>query len=83
MTRSVSPYEFYGAPTPIEDAAIVEHLFVAGETLSGLAHFYYEDWRLWRIIAGRNNIKDVRQITPGTILLIPEQPLEVGDFERN
>lgn len=74
--RSISPYEFYGAPTPPEDAVLIEHQFIAGETLSGLAHRYYDDWKLWRIIADRNNIADVRQIEPGTVLLIPEQPLE-------
>lgn len=79
--RSISPFEYYGAATPIEDALLIEHLFVAGETLSGLAHRYYDDWKLWRIIADRNEISDPRQIAPGTILLIPEQPLEIGIFE--
>ncbi len=76
LDRSVSPFEFYGVATPADDALLIEHLFVAGETLSGLAHRYYDDWRLWRIIAERNEIIDPRQIAPGTILLIPERPLE-------
>ena len=79
--RSISPFEFYGAANPTSDALLVEHLFVAGDTISGLAHRYFGDWKLWRIIADRNNISDVRQIAPGTILLIPEQPLEIGVFE--
>ncbi len=74
--RSVSPYEYYGAPAPIADAALTEHLFVAGETISGVAHRYYDDWRLWRVIAERNKIADVRRIAPGTTLLIPQRPLE-------
>lgn len=83
LDRSVSPFEFYGTITSVEDAILIEHLFVAGETISGLAQRYYDDWRLWRIIAERNKIGDVRQVAPGTILLIPERPLETGDFERN
>lgn len=80
-SRSISPFEYYGAPTPIENALLIEHLFVARETLSGLAHRYYDDWKLWRIIAERNNIADPRQIAPGAVLLIPEQPLEIGIYE--
>ena len=79
--RSISPFERYGTATPAEDSQLTEHLFVAGETVSGLAHRYYDDWRLWRLIADRNNLGDVRQIAPGTILLIPALPLETGAFE--
>lgn len=74
--RSVSPYEYYGAASPAGDATLTEHLFVAGETVSGLAHRYYDDWTLWRVIATRNKIRDVRRITSGTTLLIPTRPLE-------
>jgi nucleoid-associated protein YgaU len=81
LSHSISPYEFYGTATPVEDSALVEHLFIDGETLSGLAHRYYEDWRQWRLIADRNDVIDPRQIVPGTILLIPERPLERGIFE--
>lgn len=81
--RSLSPYEFYGEPTPIEDTVLIEHLFTDGETISGLAHRYYGDWQLWRRIAERNQIEDVRRIAPGTVLLIPERPLELGVFEKN
>lgn len=81
--RSISPYEYYGEADSFEDASLVEHLFIAGETLSGLAKRYYDDWRLWRVIADRNALLDPRQITAGTILLIPTRPLETGDFERN
>lgn len=81
LLRSVSPYELYGTPISFEDAVLIEHLLVAGETVSGLAHRYYGDWRLWRIIAERNKITDPRQIAPGMVLLIPEEPLEIGVFE--
>lgn len=80
--RSVSPYERYGRPLPASDTYLAEHVFVAGETLSGLAHRYYEDWRVWRRIAERNSVTDPRAVAPGTVLLIPNRPLETGGFER-
>lgn len=80
--RSTSPFERFGQYVPVEDAALTEHLYTAGETLSGLAHRYYNDWRLWRVIADRNKILDPRQIQPGTILLIPERPRERNVLER-
>lgn len=81
QTRSISPYEYYGTASSFEDAVLIEHLFVDGETVSALAHRYYDDWRLWRLIAEHNKISDVRQIAPGTILLIPARPLEIGIYE--
>lgn len=79
--RSISPFERYGAATPVEDKLLVEHLFIAGETLSGLAARYYDDWRLWRLIADRNNVGDPRTVAVGILLLIPALPLETGVFE--
>ena len=79
--RSISPYERYGEQTPITAARLRQHLFVAGETLHGLAHRYLEDWRLWRLIADENGITDVRRVAPGTVLLIPVTPLQTGRFE--
>ncbi len=81
LSRSISPFERFGGYFPIEDAALTIHLFTGGETLSGLAHKYYGDWRLWRTIADRNKIADARQIAPGTQLLIPAPQLEIGAFE--
>ncbi len=83
LSRSVSPFERFGAYFPIEDAVLTVHLFVSGETLSGLAHKYYGDWRLWRTIADRNKILDPRRIAPGTQILIPELPPEIGTLARN
>ncbi|GEM_PF-2847362 len=82
IPRSISPYERLGHYVPVEDAYLTEHFFTEGETLSGLAHFYYGDWRKWRVIADRNKIKDPRQVETGTVLLIPQQPLQIGRFER-
>ncbi|HEY9286244.1 MAG TPA: LysM peptidoglycan-binding domain-containing protein [Pyrinomonadaceae bacterium] len=79
--RSVSPYERFGQSVPLSDTFLAEHVFVEGETLSGLAHRYFEDWRMWRLIAERNSVTDPRTVEPGTVLLIPNRPLE-GGFER-
>lgn len=79
--RSVSPYERFGVFRPDEDANLKEVVFRDGDTISGLAHREYGDWRLWRIIAERNKLEDVRQIPIGKILLIPERPLERGSLE--
>ena len=81
--RSISPYERFGNATPQADAELQEYTFVAGDTISGIAHRFYGDWRLWRTIADRNGITDVRTIEPGTVLLIPPRPLESGSFERH
>lgn len=81
MARSVSPYEEFGRFNPDEDANLIEHAFRDGDTISGLAHRYFGDWRLWRLIAVRNRIEDVRKIPIGKILLIPERPLERGRYE--
>lgn len=79
--RSVSPYEKYGATRSLDDAALQIHVFAATDSLSGIAQKYYGDWKLWRIIAERNNITDVRRIEVGTDLIIPRRPLARGRYE--
>jgi nucleoid-associated protein YgaU len=81
MSRSVSPFERYGRFHPETDSLLQEHVFRAGDTLSGLAHLYYGDWRLWRLIADRNQIIDARTIPIGTTLMIPKRPLEYRRYE--
>lgn len=81
MSRSISPFERFGEFLPQEDANLEEYTWNASDTISGLAHRRYGDWRLWRIIAERNGIADVRQIQLGTILIIPELPLQRSEFE--
>lgn len=82
QVRSISPYERWGEPAAWAPAAGArEHVYNATQTLSGLAHHYYGDWRLWRLIADANGIIDPRRIEPGTRLLIPPRPLERGAFE--
>lgn len=79
--RSITPYERFGESSPEADAHLQERVFRAGDTLSCIAHVAYGDWRLWREIADRNAIVDVRTIAPGTMLLIPPRPLESGAYE--
>ncbi|HXG23678.1 MAG TPA: hypothetical protein VNJ09_03915 [Chthonomonadales bacterium] len=79
--RSISPYERFGQYRPDEDANLEEYIWTDGDTITGLAHRKYGDWRLWRTIADRNQILDVRAIASGTVLLIPERPLEKGIYE--
>ena len=81
MSRSISPYESRGVFVPEADASLQEHVFNVSETLSGLAHLYYGDFSQWRLIADRNHIRDPRQVEPGTLLVIPELPLESGSFD--
>lgn len=81
MNRSIPPFERFGKFSPQTDANLVEHVFNASETITGIAHRRLGDWRLWRLIADRNGIVDVRQIAPGTRLLIPQKPLQRGRFE--
>lgn len=79
--RSISPFERYGAARPSGDASLQVHIFARTDNISALAQKYYGDWRLWRIIANRNKIADVRQIEIGTELIIPRRPLERGRYE--
>lgn len=79
--RSVSPFERFSQFTPEADAFLATHIYAAFETLSGLAHRYYGDWREWRRIADRNGIVDARRIAPGTALLIPAHAPRDGRFE--
>jgi nucleoid-associated protein YgaU len=79
--RSITPFERYSEPVPVEDAEAAPHVFKDGETLSGLAHLYYGDWRMWTDIADYNSIEDPRRIKAGTRLYIPPRPLQLGRFE--
>jgi nucleoid-associated protein YgaU len=79
--NTLTPYERFGQATPSPDAYLEEATFRAGDTLSGLAHTVYGDWRKWRVIADRNSIVDVRTIPIGTRLLVPPPPLESGRYE--
>lgn len=79
--RSISPFERYGKATPATDATLRIHVFARTDRISALAQKYYSDWRLWRLIATRNNLTDVRQIEIGTELIIPQKPLERGRYE--
>ena len=47
------------------------HVVQQGETLPLIAHDAYGDVDSWRVIADYNAISDVRQVAPGTVLLLP------------
>jgi nucleoid-associated protein YgaU len=79
--RDVSPFERFGASHPEADVHLEEYVVVAGDTITGIAYRRLGDWRLWREIADRNGLVDVRQLEPGTTLFIPERPLETGRYE--
>jgi nucleoid-associated protein YgaU len=79
--RSITPYERFGESNPDADAFLEEYSVKAGDTISGIAHRFYGDWRLWRLIADRNALVDVRELTVGATLLIPRKPLEQGRYE--
>lgn len=42
-----------------------------GDTLGWIAYQEYGDTKLWRVIADANRLRQVRHLTPGTILEIP------------
>jgi nucleoid-associated protein YgaU len=50
------------------------HMVLDGETLSGISYQYYGSVNKWQKIldANKNAIKDVKNLKPGTTLLIPE-----------
>lgn len=57
-----------GTPTPHRT-----HQVQAGDTLHALAARYYSDPTRWRDIATLNRISDPLDISPGTVLSIPER----------
>jgi nucleoid-associated protein YgaU len=81
MKRSTSPFERYGSANPNTDANLQLHTFIATDSLSSIAQKYYGDLQLWRLIAERNNIADVRNIEVGTVLIIPKRPHAKGIYE--
>lgn len=55
------------------------HVVSAGDTLSGIAHVYYEDAHAWRPIAIANGLDDPRQIDAGQSLRVPFLPFTDPD----
>jgi hypothetical protein len=47
------------------------HVVQEGENLTLIAFEAYQDAAYWRVIADGNNIHDVRNLTPGTVLALP------------
>ena len=47
------------------------HVVQQGETLPLIAHDAYGDAAGWRVIADYNRLSDVREVSPGTVLMLP------------
>jgi nucleoid-associated protein YgaU len=65
------PIVFY---TPRIPKAVIytEHVYVLGERIDQIAYKYYNDSKFWQLILDLNpSIKDINNITPGTVLKIP------------
>jgi nucleoid-associated protein YgaU len=78
--RNIPPYEKFGVAVPVTDARLRLHSWREGDRLSVLAEQYLGDWMRWRMIADRNKLADPRKVAVGTILVIPDIPLEEGDL---
>ncbi|HEY6327868.1 MAG TPA: LysM peptidoglycan-binding domain-containing protein [Blastocatellia bacterium] len=78
MAQNVSPFQQYGIALTAGPGANRVFVFRQGDTLSGLASKFYRDWTQWRLIANANNVLDPRQVEPGTVLMIPPLPLQMG-----
>jgi hypothetical protein len=50
------------------------HLVGEGESLSSIAHKFYQDASLWRPIAINNNIDNPADLSVGQALLVPQLP---------
>ncbi|HEX8177851.1 MAG TPA: LysM peptidoglycan-binding domain-containing protein [Pyrinomonadaceae bacterium] len=81
MGKSISPFRRYGQFNPQAEERLQIHVVAFGENIDGICHRYWGDRRFWREIADRNNISDPRRLEPGTILLIPEAPVESGLYD--
>ncbi len=70
---ALSPYARFAKP--VSDARPhVTHVMTGAETLPSIAAFEYNtgyDAELWRQIAEYNEIDELDELTPGTVLVIP------------
>jgi len=66
-------------PTSRTEALHSVHRLVHGETLDRIAATYYRDPSRWRLIAEANGIVNPLDLTPGTLLAIPEIPVRRRD----
>jgi hypothetical protein len=71
ITGYPKPVVFYeiGFDSPL---SFYEHHYVQGERLDQISNMYYNVPTLWWFIAQNNpTIKDINNITPGTIIRVP------------
>lgn len=71
VTSYPKPIVFYPMDMP-SSLSFYEHNYVEGERFDQLASNYYKNPKLWWYIAELNpHIKDINNITPGTVIRIP------------
>jgi hypothetical protein len=67
----VYPITFYSFDE-LDSISFSIHTYVSGETLQGISQVYYQNPSLWWTIAEYNpEVTDLFNITPGTLLRIP------------
>ena len=64
---------FYPKQNPTSGGAGGDRVWVVreGDTLAWIAYSEYNDATEWRVIADANGLTQVRQLVPGTVLVIP------------
>jgi len=64
---------FYPKQNPTSGSAGGERIWTVrdGDTLASIAYSEYSDPTLWRLIADANSLMRVRDLRPGTVLVIP------------
>jgi hypothetical protein len=70
VTEQLSP-ESFEAHELVGAGATPGEPSVAGQRLDEVAHQYYGDPSLWRLIASLNGIDDPMHVSPGTVLRLP------------
>jgi hypothetical protein len=65
---------FEALQTRVRDVRQVNHTVRAGESLASIAQFYYRDRSRSEVIWETNQLPPNPNLTPGTVLKIPEIP---------
>ena len=66
--KTSKPAYTVAKPPPVAKA---RHVVGKDETLYRIAETYYEDGRLWKLIAEANGLRDEKDLQAGMILIIP------------
>ncbi len=65
---TAKPVYSVSKPPPVEKSW---HTVAKGETLYSIAETYYEDGRLWKLIADANGLKETAELKEGMLITIP------------